>query len=582
VADEAGEGLAGPRLENNDALRQWLITLPRDAAVLIGARAALRVLPIAVGKAPTAREPDEWRRFAVLSATLFRAIAVTRVSGKYPIRASELFTPVVPYKPPVAANAGHVAAGYMSAYNSAAAACNATRVGVYAAAAAAAAQAIGAEILAPYAGYAVTAPVTVWSAIDCDAAALDSGSSIIELAESPLWPADSSPEWVPEYWKRVRAALPEGEDWDVWIDWYEARLEGGPAREEEELIYATVPLEKWEEGPAAANAWIKAELEKLRGREPAKIPPRLPAAIEPIVSDGRISLPATPADAELEKESLQAALEALRTQIGELAADLDGEVNIDRRVVAFLRRLSEKIPSSQPRQAELFMLAHEQEKLEAYGKIVAEEWPEFLAAGYLVVTRAFDRTVRQFPKWREFKQNAAKDRLTPEQRAEAPRMTAVFAAAFRAEDTPEFVAPEIAATLEEMWRDLDSSRDAAREDRMPAGGDTTAEDAITSIENVVKLIAEIALDGAESVGKATNEAGKRYFEKLGKGVIEQAEKEGDKDGAALVKWAKRVLIAAATDYGAKVFGVGGVLKELAEKYPHIGEWLGPVIRHLSH
>jgi hypothetical protein len=55
------------------------------------------------------------------------------------------------------------------------------------------------------------------------------------------------------------SVLPEGENWDVWSDWYEALIRGAPLREEIEIIYATVPEEKWNESPAAANAWIRTE-----------------------------------------------------------------------------------------------------------------------------------------------------------------------------------------------------------------------------------------------------------------------------------------------------------------------------------
>ena len=57
--------------------------------------------------------------------------------------------------------------------------------------------------------------------------------------------------------------MPEDEDWDVWIDWYEERLRGGSRGENYELVFASVPQEEWDKGPAAANAWIKAHLPRV-------------------------------------------------------------------------------------------------------------------------------------------------------------------------------------------------------------------------------------------------------------------------------------------------------------------------------
>ncbi|MGA9601788.1 MAG: hypothetical protein WBS22_16315 [Methylocystis sp.] len=49
-------------------------------------------------------------------------------------------------------------------------------------------------------------------------------------------------------------AMPQHQDWDIWEDWHEARVNGRPSSEQVEFVYATVPEEKWKEGPAAANA----------------------------------------------------------------------------------------------------------------------------------------------------------------------------------------------------------------------------------------------------------------------------------------------------------------------------------------
>ena len=48
-----------------------------------------------------------------------------------------------------------------------------------------------------------------------------------QLAEIALWPGGEAPGIFQEDWRKLREALHHaGEGWQVWIDWYEARLAG--------------------------------------------------------------------------------------------------------------------------------------------------------------------------------------------------------------------------------------------------------------------------------------------------------------------------------------------------------------------
>ncbi|MGA2491718.1 MAG: hypothetical protein ABSF67_02075 [Roseiarcus sp.] len=56
------------------------------------------------------------------------------------------------------------------------------------------------------------------------------------------------------------ALLATNQNWEVWTDWYEARLAGDaahPPNEALEVARATIPDEIWTQGPAAVNAEIK-------------------------------------------------------------------------------------------------------------------------------------------------------------------------------------------------------------------------------------------------------------------------------------------------------------------------------------
>jgi len=111
-----------------------------------------------------------------------------------------------------------------------------------------------------------------WAEVSLDARYLASGRKPAALANEPIWHG-RPPQWATDHWAALRKALPKDEHWDVWIAWYAARLKKSRWSQKKELIYATVPLEKWEQGPAAANMWIFEELEKLKKKKPA-VPPK--------------------------------------------------------------------------------------------------------------------------------------------------------------------------------------------------------------------------------------------------------------------------------------------------------------------
>jgi hypothetical protein len=206
----------------------------------------------------------------------------------------------------------------------------------------------------------------IWEAVTADANIFRHLAIPRQFVDLPLWAksntgfyGDTDSRWVniaPASFdgdrRELFRALSSDVNWGVWMGWYNRRIVGEPDPEEIELVFATVPDKEREAGPAAANRWIKERLEELR--EKPIVPPKLPATIEPIIVDGKIALPASPLEADLDGETLGAALMALRSQIADLAGDLDGEVNIDPRVIGFLRRLAERIPQTAPTQAGFF------------------------------------------------------------------------------------------------------------------------------------------------------------------------------------------------------------------------------------
>ena len=345
-----------PEARDRQSLETWLTRQPREVALAIGARAALRVAPLAAGE-----RQEGWRRggfvFKVLTIAAFQSVARARVATKYPTRsdarraagagalatagagafaafgaaaaaiaaakaatrAADAIKPRGPFiavrgidtGPVVEANAAAAAAtdaaDAADAARAAAHACaalaasaaGAASVAAYADAYAARTAADAATACAAYARAAANATLfpadanldarrrrvfqgfrefeeadpaaalrailaaeagkaAAWKEVRNDIVALERfGPSA--LADEPLW-SERAPKWAQGAWADLRAALPIGEDWEVWIDWYEERLRGGSRGEAYELVFASVQLEVSARGPAAANAWIREHL----------------------------------------------------------------------------------------------------------------------------------------------------------------------------------------------------------------------------------------------------------------------------------------------------------------------------------
>jgi hypothetical protein len=156
-----------------------------------------------------------------------------------------------------------------------------------------------------------------------------------------------------------------------------------------------------------------------------------------------------------------------------------------------------RIPGYTPAQDELFFLAHVKEYLEAYAKVVNNEWPVFLAKRYNEVTRYFDRAVRQFAKWRDFVSNTEKDRLTAEQAANVSALADWMVAALREDEARNLIDPVIPSRLEVFQAPLQNYIERAEQQALgaiEAGKLLLANDLLESIDNIAKRTAEAALE----------------------------------------------------------------------------------------
>jgi hypothetical protein len=272
-----------------DQARSWFERQPREVAVTMAARAALRILPLIVTGPPN---QIRRRNLGDVVLTYFRGAAVSWASAKFPVHAAELRKP-----------AGDAANASIALYNSTAAAAVAARGALNTVAASVTA----AAVTAAFSGRAADA--LQWAAailpVAADAAAFD--ASFIESGRSPgaravraselagfgLWPASRGvPTETSEAWTELKSSLlAAGEDWEVWTDWYEDRVLGRQTDPELQIARTTLPGELWEEGPKAVNAEIRRLIEAHTSAEP--IPAQGSGPHFDLSSAHRITLAAT-------------------------------------------------------------------------------------------------------------------------------------------------------------------------------------------------------------------------------------------------------------------------------------------------
>lgn len=132
------------------------------------------------------------------------------------------------------------------------------------------------------------AEASIWEALSADASFLEANGDASRLSDRRLWPKSNRIGPIAENFNRKRAwpslmrslLRIDGEDWQVWADWYDARVQGrSPWSEEVEVACALIPDEIWKQGPAVVNAEIRRIREggkKEQEREPAAEPEPAP------------------------------------------------------------------------------------------------------------------------------------------------------------------------------------------------------------------------------------------------------------------------------------------------------------------
>jgi hypothetical protein len=254
------------RIADQENLERWLKKQNYEPAVVLAARGALRVMPLLMQASSV---PGLEARTALFLPS-FRALAAAWAAVPKQYRAA--------YEAAVAAHSaeravyassgpGHVAARVAAAASAAA------RAAAAASAAISARDEYANDVIVGEASRAATANDDydyrpIWRAITLDIDSLQAGVTPALLLERPLWPPAKTPDWAIENWERLKQSLPEGENWQVWTDWYDARLRGGHCNGKLEAARVLeVTQEEWEAGPTVANAKIKRIIERFQSAE---------------------------------------------------------------------------------------------------------------------------------------------------------------------------------------------------------------------------------------------------------------------------------------------------------------------------
>jgi hypothetical protein len=76
------------------------------------------------------------------------------------------------------------------------------------------------------------------------------------LAAMPLWSKSKPKQAVRDWVKLENTLLNAGQDWQVWTNWYRARLSGDASIEALEVSRVAIAEEIWRQGPVVVNAHI--------------------------------------------------------------------------------------------------------------------------------------------------------------------------------------------------------------------------------------------------------------------------------------------------------------------------------------
>ncbi|MDV7340404.1 hypothetical protein RYZ26_12435 [Terasakiella sp. A23] len=390
-------------IESLDDYRKWLMGQDKQVAVAMAARISLRVIPVLF---PVLNEaPSEYATSIILP--VFRANSAPWFAGTWPNQRGEFRAARTAAYAAAADRAAAAAAraGRTAAAKAAKAARTAAADAAYAAARAAAARAVAAYAAAA-ADRAAAAFSPIWVAINNDISYFEKTGSLDQLISRPLW-LSVMPDDLENDWQKMKSVLLElDEDWQVWTNWYDDRLVGGPkpngrlVLESLERERVMIPEEDWEKGPAHVNHLI-AEME-ARYQVP-DIPQQKKAVIELEVGDDekihkrKAVLPTS--EKEGQEERWKSIWEAQREALDDFL-DLVPQTNspfVDKAISRYEAALAHQYEDMNVIKAGL----HASRLLEQLNH-AKDEMSDRLVAELSALLASHNGFIKQLPEWQEY------------------------------------------------------------------------------------------------------------------------------------------------------------------------------------
>ncbi|VAW10393.1 hypothetical protein MNBD_ALPHA09-2262 [hydrothermal vent metagenome] len=193
----------------------------------------------------------------------------------------------------------------------------------------------------------------------------------------------------------------------------------------------------------------------------------------------------------------------------------------------YLTEMADGLPDAVPSQDQQFAIAHRGDALAIYGSTVNQEWPPLLAARYQALVLHYDRVMRQFPKWVEFKRNAAVQVTPTEELDRASELSQKLRDVLSQGVEAGFVDPAFPEAVEKL-EDVHSTN---KENSLP-GADANSDnllslDILESANNTVKQLAAKVLEKIEQasrysaghISKGANDAQEKRLQGLGKFLV---------------------------------------------------------------
>ena len=359
----------------------------------------------------------------------------------------------------------------------------------------------------------------------------------------------------------------------VWIDWYQDRLDGKPFDNAWEHACIALTEEQLRQTPTEINAYLASLKRSDRGLietvEPADlVPAQQPAAIRPIIAaNGKLTLPDTLVTSDMPDNTLKGLIAALRAELTELAESANETGNIDRRFCDELQKTAELLSDDTPGVDVVFRLAHRSDFFAAYAPTALEEWPDVHAQKLVALNLMLERLLQKIPEWQAFIAVPASDVALELDGAQD--LAVDFGAALGDGE----MAPGIDSALPEAFEELGSSgpQQPVFNAEFSTATAKLTRDILESVNNTLKPLAEKALKPAAD---ALSKVARKFFERLAKSAEEEAGKQGDVWGKRLIKWTARA--SAAT--GAYALGFFDALQSVS---PSMFGWLTNVLRALG-